>query len=732
MRLAAPSPRALAAGLAVAAALAAHGPALRAPLVDNDSFAVVYSQEALGTSDALPDLVSPRYFTRFGVGGWRPLSTLAYCAAFRAFGVEPFAYKLLKLSLHAASAALVFAIGVLLLGDRAWALAGAAAYFLRLRQPAFEGLAFFPDYLSAFFALAAALNHLRGQRGAGGLATGALYSCALLSKESALPLPLLLVLTHACFPRTRPGTRRTTARSLAPAALAALAYLAASKWLVVSENFYGPAVWTPRGPASRILLAYAAYWREFFAGVLAAAFAALALVRACAGGRDGRGRWLAFGLGWTALGLWSALNVWPSFPRFADYLAPLELRFLALPGAAMAWVFAWAGASGRAGRAWNAAAWALAAAWLASAAWDAPVRSAAGLAGEAGRDAAALASGSWTGPLYRSALSRAALSLPLIRRDDPRLAAELEASLRRALPASDAGALLAFFGDDSLYRGWKARLAAELMNQESLPALLSRLTAETAYRRGETALARGDAAAAADAFRAALAADPEHEASCLGLAAAFQEGGQPRKAEARLRGCRDDGLLLTEFPPEGAERAAVTESARAFSRALGAMRLAEALRAFDALRDRMGPQWRLDLRMSRASALARAGRYRLAEKAYERALRAAPSAWRGRAAAERELARLKLGSRERFELAMRRFAEGDRVQAIAEFGEALRLSPDFAEAYLSRGSLYADEGRWEEATRDYEAGLRQPAAAENPILKERLESAFAAANRRDP
>lgn len=700
----------LAAALAVGAALAAHVPALRAPLVDNDSFAVVYAQPALARPGALPDLLSPAYFATFGTGGWRPLSTLAYAAVFRAAGGAPFAYKLVKLALHAAAAALVFALGCLLVGDRPWALAGAAAYFLRLRNPAFEGLAFFPDYLSAFFALAAAYSHLRGGRGT---ATGALYACALLSKESALPLPALLLLTHACFPATRPGGWRRAAAPLLPSALAALAYLAASKWLIVVENFYGPAVWTSF-PAAGLPLRYAAYWRAFFPGLLAAAFAALALARAAGAPaeKEAWGRRLAFAAGWTALGLWSALNAWPHFPRFAAYLAPVELRFLALPGAAMAWLFAWAGAGGRAGRGWSAAAWALAAAWLAfSARTSLP---------SAARLAASLEAPAAGRPLYESELSRAALSLPLLRRGEPRAAAELEAAMTRLMPPADAGRFLAFFGDASLYGGWKARLATRLMNRESLPELLSDLAAETSYRKGAEALRGGRALEAAASFRAALAADPGHAAACLGLSAARASGADLRRCALPLPG---------GFSAEEAPRAAVRLAAAAYDRALAERRLEDALPAFDALRDALGPAWGVDLALSRAAGLAREGRYDEAERAYAGALAAAPLSWSGREDAERERARLRLGARAAFEAAMRAFAAGDRARSIAGFSEALRLSPDFAEAYLSRGALYADEGRWDDALRDYDAGLRLPFIAGRPVA-ERLASARAAALRR--
>lgn len=714
---------AAATALIATALAAAYAPALLAPLVDNDSFTVVYSQTTLGRWDGVADMFSPSYFSRFGIGGWRPLSMLAYSLVYRLGGIDPVPYKLFKFGLHASSSAFVFAIGVLLIGDRRWALAAAAAYFLRLLQPATAGLAFFPDYMAAFFCLAAMFGYLKGTTP---ILVAGLYACGLLSKENALALPALLLLTGLALPGAGQAGSRRSAAALASMLLVAAFYIGVSKWWVVVENFYGPALWTARASPGRALLEYGAYWREFFGSDAVLLVGALGL----AGGRVLGGRWLLFVLGWTALSLWSVLNIWPFFPRFESYLLRTETRFLALPGAAMAWLFGFWGANARRRPALSAAACLLGAWWLiasarddllARAGWD--ERLLAGL-----RQDAAFAGGA---PLYGSPFSEAALSLPLIRRASPGTAAEIERLLRRRLPRRDAEETLAFFGDDSLYReAWKAKLAVQLMNQESLPAFLTTLAAESAYRRGREALAAGDAPRALDAFRAALARDEEHEASCLGIAASLQAEGRASQAAKQVGRCRASGLLHEELAAGEDSRPSVREAARDYARALQDGRLNEALRLFDSLRGVLGPLWRVDLRLSRADALLREEKYAQATRAYERVLAEAPSGWQGRGSVERELARLRRGSRAAFDSAMRAFAGGDADTAIAGFGEALRLSPDFIEAYLSRGALYADRGRWDDALTDYDEGLRQPHAARNPLLLRQLMSARAEAARR--
>ena len=46
------------------------------------------------------------------------------------------------------------------------------------------------------------------------------------------------------------------------------------------------------------------------------------------------------------------------------------------------------------------------------------------------------------------------------------------------------------------------------------------------------------------------------------------------------------------------------------------------------------------------------------------------------------------------------------ASALRDYGDAIRLDPDCAEAYFGRGLVYVREGRYSDAIRDYERAVR--------------------------
>ena len=52
-------------------------------------------------------------------------------------------------------------------------------------------------------------------------------------------------------------------------------------------------------------------------------------------------------------------------------------------------------------------------------------------------------------------------------------------------------------------------------------------------------------------------------------------------------------------------------------------------------------------------------------------------------------------------------------QALKDYGEAIRLRPDYAEAYSNRGIVYYDKGQFDRAIQDYDQAIRL-----NPELPE--------------
>lgn len=155
-----------------------------------------------------------------------------------AFGLHPLPYHLFNLGLHLASTALVYRIGGRLLQSRAWAAAAAVLFGV-------SSIAFTPmhwtscmvELLVTVFSLAAFQLWLiardRGSNGVAWLAAIAAFA-ALLSKENAVLLPLVMVAAHF-----RLGAPRPPARFLAPPVTASVAYVIAFLATLKLVHFVG-------------------------------------------------------------------------------------------------------------------------------------------------------------------------------------------------------------------------------------------------------------------------------------------------------------------------------------------------------------------------------------------------------------------------------------------------------------------------------------------------------------
>ena len=131
---------------------------------------------------------------------FRPFASAWYLAIFHFAGVNPLPYQALNLLVLAANALLTYAVARRLTGwrDAGWLSALLASYHTQFNGLYFDA-GFIFDVLCYFFYLAAFLYYLRIRQqdrypGAGSLAgCGALFICALNSKEMAITLPVCLV-----------------------------------------------------------------------------------------------------------------------------------------------------------------------------------------------------------------------------------------------------------------------------------------------------------------------------------------------------------------------------------------------------------------------------------------------------------------------------------------------------------------------------------------------------------
>lgn len=174
--------------------LALYSPALRHEFVNFDDDHYITRNPNLRAG------LSPQgvrwAFTTFHGANWFPLTWLSWQLDVSLWGLDPAGFHLGNLLLHAAASAALLLALVRMTGSLAPAAFVAAVFAL---HPAHvESVAWAAarkDVLSGLFCMLALLAHARpGRRGA---LTALLAACALLSKPTAVVLPLLLLLLDA-------------------------------------------------------------------------------------------------------------------------------------------------------------------------------------------------------------------------------------------------------------------------------------------------------------------------------------------------------------------------------------------------------------------------------------------------------------------------------------------------------------------------------------------------------
>lgn len=199
----------LAAGFAIA--LVVFGPALGGTFIFDD-FHLPFADPNASQMPAA-----------FWIGGARPVLTATYWLNFLISGASPFAYHLVNVLLHAGTSVLIFFIYDRLFAishapsHRRWfALFGATLFLVHpLQTESVDYIAGRSELVSGFFFCAAWLVFLRNfEKDAGFGLTGKILllgALAVLSKESAIGLPALLLLTDLYF-SDRPILQQLTRR----------------------------------------------------------------------------------------------------------------------------------------------------------------------------------------------------------------------------------------------------------------------------------------------------------------------------------------------------------------------------------------------------------------------------------------------------------------------------------------------------------------------------------------
>jgi hypothetical protein len=347
--------------LIVAVTLVVYARALAGGFTYDDGLVIGKAQQFL-QSGRLEVLFSRRYFGASFEGTWRPVVTLSYMID-AAIAMHPAVFHLDSIAWHAGSAILVTALARRLLpeGRRRFALVAGLLFALHpVATEAVDNAGFREDELATFFTLATLLLALGGRHPVAALAT---YGLALLSKESAVVAPVLLLGIRIADDR-RSLTARALARELAPYAAVTAAYLAIRFGPMRTAGEYAR---YPGGSLGAALLGMPAVWAHdlrllvapwplcadypgFFAfgrAALPGLALGVAVVAAYVGvtvaaARRGQ-RVVALGLAWFGLALAPVSNLIP-IP------VPAAERFLYLPLAGIALAVAAAAGSEAAAR----------------------------------------------------------------------------------------------------------------------------------------------------------------------------------------------------------------------------------------------------------------------------------------------------------------------------------------------------------------------------------------------
>ena len=204
----------LCAGALLALCLLVFGNTLGHEFVYDDMKTIVNNPHISDFGGNLPHFFDRTFFViSGGEASYRPLPTLSYFVLHQIFGADPLGYHLFSLLLHGANAALVFML-LLFLQSRRWVAFSAAMLFLvhPVVTEAVNCVSFNEDLLATFFFLTALIAAVRSGSREGStrlwleLVSWTSFALALLSKEMALTLPLVVILQVAIF-KTSPESQ---------------------------------------------------------------------------------------------------------------------------------------------------------------------------------------------------------------------------------------------------------------------------------------------------------------------------------------------------------------------------------------------------------------------------------------------------------------------------------------------------------------------------------------------
>jgi len=191
-----------AAALIVAATLLVYANALGNAFLWDDRFLVVGNTAIKHWANVATIFARPLFPDAIGSRYYRPLQTLTYLLDYQLWGLRPWGFHLTNVLLHTGTALLLFRLGMLVLRDARAALAGAVLFAVHpIHTEAVTYVSGRSDPLAALLMLAAVLWFVPGGRWI--IASTVAFFLALLAREAAMVLPLLLLVVDGAVTRAR-------------------------------------------------------------------------------------------------------------------------------------------------------------------------------------------------------------------------------------------------------------------------------------------------------------------------------------------------------------------------------------------------------------------------------------------------------------------------------------------------------------------------------------------------
>lgn len=216
--------------LPVLLAVATYATSIGAGFVWDDT-TLVLADARLRSLEGVGEILASDFFAgadgERGYGYYRPVVTLTYMADLAVFGPRPAGFHVTNVALHALVCLVVYALGAALLRRRDAACVAACLFAVHaVHAESVVWISGRTDLLATLFSLLSWLAHARARDAAGSpvglrVASLACFAVALCSKESAVVLPLLVLVDEL-----RHGPPRRAGRAVLPLLAVLAGYVA--------------------------------------------------------------------------------------------------------------------------------------------------------------------------------------------------------------------------------------------------------------------------------------------------------------------------------------------------------------------------------------------------------------------------------------------------------------------------------------------------------------------------